>query len=106
MTSMMAPQGVAVPVQAGLEAEAQTLLGFLQVQTGELIRKLYAALEEHAGQYPQLNSCIPVLQQAVELYGAGAFVQAFTATYYAYRQWKLLASQVPDLPEPISPGST
>jgi hypothetical protein len=106
MTSLLTPQGFVVPMQAAPEVEAQTLMSFLQVQTGDLIRKLYSTLEQHGTQYPQLNDCVPILGQAVELYKAGDFAQAFTATYYAYRQWKLVAAQVPDLPEPIAPGST
>ena len=100
MTSLLVPQNAMVPVVPP-EVEVQTLMGFLQLQTGELIRKMYSALEEHSGEHPQLTACIPLLQQAVELYGMGAFDQAFTATYQAYRQWKLLASQVPGLPEPV-----
>ena len=100
MTSLLPPQGTVAPMQVPPELEVQTLLSFLQLEAGELIRKLYSSLEEHSAQYPQLNACIPFLQQAVELYGVGAFDQAFAVAYHAYREWKLLATQVPDLPEP------
>ncbi len=101
MIGGVTPQGVILPLQATPNIEAETLQSFLRAQASDVIPKLYAYLEEHGPKHAQLASCIPLVQQAAEFYRLGDYIQAFNAGYYAYRQLKIMSSQVAELPGPL-----
>jgi len=92
-------QGVLLP-QNAVDPESQALAAFIQSASACLIPKLSAYLSKNAGQFPQLNSTIPLVTRAAELYGQADYARAFAQIYQAYRSVALLRGQQPALPDP------
>jgi hypothetical protein len=85
----------AVP-QQNLELEA--LNSFMQSAASTAIRKLYDYIDKNSQRFTQLAAVAPIVTQALELFKAKSYDQAFTQAYQAHRQITLLRSTVPDLP--------
>ena len=93
-----APQPVLGPYEQRPEVEARAAAEFMQVASGDLIRKLYHYLEGHSQRFRQLVECTPMVRRAAELYGAGDYTGAFSQAYQAYRGITILRSVIPELP--------
>jgi len=93
-----APQPVLGPFEQRPEVEARAAAEFMQVASGDLIRKLYHYLEGHSLRFRQLVECTPMVRRAAELYGAGDYAGAFSQAYQAYRGITILRSVIPELP--------
>jgi hypothetical protein len=68
------------------------------------LRNLSSYLETNAGQYPGLDSCVPVVTQAAHRFGARDYAQAFNLIWHTYRIITTVRAADPRIPALRSEG--
>lgn len=83
------------------EIELQLFNEYMHPIAGRVIKKLYDYLASNTGTNGngrELEGCIPIVGQAVQLFQAGAYPQAVDQAFAAYRYITVLRSHKPELP--------
>ncbi len=79
-------------------AETTALTGFLRDAASALIPRLVDYLDRHAPKHHQLDTCVPLVQRAVDLFAARDYLQAFIQAYHCYRAIARVQERTPELP--------
>jgi hypothetical protein len=100
MPGQAIPGNVAVPNPALDHQAAENLAGDI---TSESLRSLSAYLEDNAGRYAGLESCVPIVTQAARRFAARDYAQAFNLIWLAYRAIETIRAADPRIP-PLRAG--
>jgi hypothetical protein len=80
-----APAGFQTAAAPGAAAAPPFAMA-VQQQAATLLVRLYEYLEKNAAQFPSLLNAVPIVFQAVDLYGRALYPQALAQTMLIY-QW-------------------
>ena len=76
----------------------QAAVSLVEDITADALRRLSSYLEAHAGNHPELQSCVGVVTQAAHCFAARDYGQAFALICEAYRAITILRAINPQLP--------
>jgi hypothetical protein len=76
----------------------QAAVSLVEDITADPLCRLSTYLEAHAGQHPELQSCIGTVTQAAHCFAAREYAQAFGLIWQAYRMIAALRALNPQLP--------
>jgi hypothetical protein len=96
------PGNVMVPNPAIDHQAAENLIADV---SGHALRTLSGYLEANAGRHAGLESCVPIVTQAAQRFGARDYAEAFNLIWLAYRAIETIRAADPQLP-PLRGGST
>jgi len=99
--SPLSPTGLTAPNPI---IDHQAAVNFVEDMTADSLRTLSAFLEANAARYAGLETCVPIITQAIHYFAARDFGQAFNLIWQTYRVIAAVRATNPHLPPTRTAG--